>query len=119
MGGDGVGGFIAIQESSAKSRGAEVLIEPELHQRLMEVVSPEFRDFLQAVQATGARPGEVARVEVKDVQWEAGCWVLTEENQYGWLCRLHKFLLPEGMYKKHQLWLEGLKREAEAGPPPP
>ena len=45
---------------------------------------------------------------------DGGCWVLTEENQHGWLCRLHKFFLPEDMYKKHQMWLEGLKKEAEA-----
>jgi integrase len=69
-----------IKKPPAKSRGAEVLIEPELHERLLKVVSPEFRDFIQAVQATGARPGEVARIEAKDVSWEAGCWVLTEHK---------------------------------------
>ena len=45
---------------------------------------------------------------------KGGCWVLTEENQNGWLCRLHKLFLPHDMYKKHQMWLEGLKKEAEA-----
>jgi len=45
---------------------------------------------------------------------EGGCWVLTEENQHGWLCRLHKFFCPQHMYKKHQIWLEGLKKKAEA-----
>jgi hypothetical protein len=49
---------------------------------------------------------------------DGGCWVLTEENQHGWLCRLHKFLRPEDMYRKHQIWLEQLKKKAEAGPPP-
>jgi len=49
---------------------------------------------------------------------DGGCWVLTEENQHGWLCRLHKFLRPQDMYNKHQLWLEQLKKKAEAGPPP-
>ncbi|HZF09976.1 MAG TPA: SRPBCC domain-containing protein [Thermoanaerobaculia bacterium] len=48
-----------------------------------------------------------------------GCWVLTEENQNGWLCRLHKLFRPQHMHEEHQNWLEGLKREAEAGPPPP
>lgn len=69
-----------VRKPPARSRGAEVLIDRELHDRLLNVVSPEFRDFLQAVRATGARPGEVARVEAKDVLWEAGCWVLTEHK---------------------------------------
>ncbi len=34
-------------------------------------------------------------------------------------CRgLHKFLLPEDMYEEHQIWLQELKKKAEAGPPP-
>lgn len=45
---------------------------------------------------------------------DGGCQVLTEENQHGWLCRLHKFLLPQHMYQQHQIWLEGLKKQAEA-----
>jgi integrase len=63
-----------------KSRGAEVLITPNLHEQILRVSSPEFRIFLTAVRATGARPGEVAKVEAKDVQWEASCWVLTEHK---------------------------------------
>lgn len=69
-----------IKKPPAKSRGAEVLIDTDLHERLLGVVSSEFRDFLRAVRATGARPGEVARVEAKNVRWDAGCWVLTEHK---------------------------------------
>ncbi|AMV26273.1 site-specific tyrosine recombinase XerC [Gemmata sp. SH-PL17] len=69
-----------MKKPPAKSRGAEVLIDIELHARILEVVSPAFRLFLQAVRETGARPGEVARVEAKDVSWDAGCWVLTEHK---------------------------------------
>jgi integrase len=69
-----------MKKPPAKSRGAEVLIDAELHERISAVVSPAFCIFLQAVRATGARPGEVARVEAKDVSWEAGCWVLTEHK---------------------------------------
>jgi integrase len=69
-----------MKKPPAKSRGAEVLIDDELHARILQVASPEFRTFLQAVRATGARPGEVARIEAKDVSWEAGCWVLTEHK---------------------------------------
>ncbi|MBX9578890.1 MAG: site-specific integrase [Gemmataceae bacterium] len=69
-----------MKKPPAKSRGPEVLIDSELHDRLLEAVSPEFRDFLRAVRGTGARPGEVARIEANDVQWDGACWVLTEHK---------------------------------------
>lgn len=43
----------------------------------------------------------------------AGCTVITQETQHGWLCRLGKLLFPDRMYKYHQIWLQGLKAEAE------
>lgn len=85
-----------IKKPPAKIRGAEVLIDPKLHQRLLEVVSPEFRVFLRAVQATGARPGQVARVEAKDVQWDAACWVLTE-HKTARTGRVRTIYLPEAI----------------------
>ena len=69
-----------LRRPAGRSRGAEILIAPELHERLLNVVSPQFRDFLQAVHGTGSRPGEVARVEAKDVIWDASCWVLAEHK---------------------------------------
>jgi uncharacterized protein YndB with AHSA1/START domain len=42
-----------------------------------------------------------------------GCKVITEETQHGWLCRLGKLLMPNRMFKYHQIWLEGLKKQAE------
>ena len=47
-----------------------------------------------------------------------GCLVLTEETQHGWLARLGKLLMPNRMYKFHQLWLEALESKARAGMPP-
>lgn len=47
-----------------------------------------------------------------------GCHVLTEETQHGWLARLGKLLVPNRMYKFHQLWLERLANQAQAGLPP-
>jgi uncharacterized protein YndB with AHSA1/START domain len=44
---------------------------------------------------------------------EKGCRVLTEETQHGWLCRLGKLLMPNRMFRYHQIWLEGLKKKAE------
>ncbi len=47
-----------------------------------------------------------------------GCHVLTEETQHGWLARLSHLLMPRRMHKYHQIWLEGLQRQARSGPPP-
>lgn len=47
-----------------------------------------------------------------------GCHVLTEETQHGWLARLSKLFMPNRMIKFHQLWLEGLEKNARTGLPP-
>jgi uncharacterized protein YndB with AHSA1/START domain len=47
-----------------------------------------------------------------------GCYVLTEENQNGWLARLSNQLRPQNMHKQHQDWLNGLLRKAKEGAPP-
>ena len=44
--------------------------------------------------------------------------VLTEEVQHGWLARLGQRLNPTRTQGQHQLWLEGLARQAETGMPP-
>lgn len=69
-----------VTRPPGRSRGAEILIDPALHERMLAVSSPEFRDFLTVLRATGARPGEVARVEAKDIFWEARCWILSEHK---------------------------------------
>ena len=48
-----------------------------------------------------------------------GCHILTQETQYGWLARLGKMAMPNRMHRYHQLWLEGLAKQAKAGPPLP
>jgi uncharacterized protein YndB with AHSA1/START domain len=48
----------------------------------------------------------------------AGCRVLTEETQNGWLARLGRLLLPNRMHRYHQIWLEALATRAAGGPPP-
>jgi len=48
----------------------------------------------------------------------SGCYVLTEENQNGWLATLSNTLRPQNMGKQHQNWLESLQRKAKGGPPP-
>ena len=50
---------------------------------------------------------------------DGGCWVQTEESQYGWGARLLNFLLPSRMSIGHALWLKSLTIESERGLPPP
>lgn len=69
-----------LQKPRARSRGADVLIDDALHRKLQEVASPQFRDFIEAVHATGARPGEIARVEARHIVWDANCITLTEHK---------------------------------------
>lgn len=46
-----------------------------------------------------------------------GCWVLTEETQYGVLARLGALVFPRRMFAGHALWLERLARRAATGLP--
>jgi hypothetical protein len=48
----------------------------------------------------------------------AGCHVLTEETQHGWLARVGSIVTPQRMHKYHQLWLERLRDNAARGFPP-
>ncbi len=48
----------------------------------------------------------------------SGCWVLTEETQYGWAARLGHLAMPSRMRKWHQIWLERLSEKATTGLPP-
>ena len=48
----------------------------------------------------------------------AGCLVVTEENQNGFLARLSNSLRPGNIERYHQLWLENLMVKAKGGPPP-
>ena len=48
----------------------------------------------------------------------AGCHVLTEETQHGFMVRLGKLFMPNRMSTFHQIWLEGLRDNAMKGLPP-
>jgi hypothetical protein len=48
----------------------------------------------------------------------AGCRILTEETQHGWLARTGAIVLPRRMKKHHQIWIESLSRRAQTGFPP-
>jgi uncharacterized protein YndB with AHSA1/START domain len=48
----------------------------------------------------------------------AGCLVLTEETQHGWMPRVSNLLMPRRMWRHHQIWLETLNQHARQGCPP-
>ena len=86
-----------LKRPPGRSRGPDILIDADLHLRLLEVVSPEFRQFLLAVQATGARPGEVAKVEARHVVWDASCWMLADHKTAGKTGRERVIHVPESV----------------------
>jgi uncharacterized protein YndB with AHSA1/START domain len=48
----------------------------------------------------------------------AGCHVITEENQNGWLARLSHAMRPSNTSRYHQIWLQKLLEKAKSGLPP-
>lgn len=54
-----------------------ILTADERQQILAAIKDQPFRNFVFAMQETGCRPGEVARVSAADVNLELGVWVLT------------------------------------------
>jgi integrase len=52
------------------SRGAEAVIKPEEHQRLMKAAGKRFKPFLRLLHLTGARPGEVAAITAENFDAE-------------------------------------------------
>lgn len=124
-----------LQRPQARSRGASILINPELHQRLLSVVSSQFGEFLTMLRETGARPGEVARFEAQFLHWDSACCVLQEHKTAGKtgrvrvifltdraldLCRLKAAQHPEGpLFRTQQdsawsrpTWMVALARAA-------
>jgi hypothetical protein len=47
-----------------------------------------------------------------------GSHILTEETQHGLIARLGKLLMPDRMWRGHQVWLEGLAAKSSTGGPP-
>jgi integrase len=59
-----------------RSRGAEQVVTKEQHEKMLAEASPQFRDFLVALNDTGARPGAIATVTAADFRPDLGAWVL-------------------------------------------
>jgi integrase len=63
-----------------RSRAADQLLKEEQHQQILKVAPPRFLEYLIALNDTGARPGEVARVTAADFQEQIGAWVLADHK---------------------------------------
>lgn len=50
----------------------DAMITPEDQTRILESVTEPFRSYLLALVATGARPGEIAAIEARHIDWENG-----------------------------------------------
>jgi integrase/recombinase XerC len=69
-----------IKAPKRESRGAEAVIDPADHARLLEKATPTFKLFLHVVHATGARPGEVAKITAENFDPDGGVVVLTQHK---------------------------------------
>ncbi|MEM6525911.1 MAG: SRPBCC domain-containing protein [Bacteroidota bacterium] len=47
------------------------------------------------------------------VPTEAGCKLITDESQYGWLTFMQKTFIPNKLWKQHNKWLMEIKKKAE------
>jgi len=78
-----------IEQPTANSRGAETMIgstteECELtHARILAAVPSPFREFVQALKDTGARPGELIAATAADFDREAGAFIFRKEASRG------------------------------------
>src|SRR5262245_44386288 len=61
---------------------SRVVSEAETKEILQAIRDEGFRDFVFAMQESGARPGEVRKVTAADVNLELGVWVLTQHKTF-------------------------------------
>ena len=62
------------------SRGAEAVISPDDHERLLGAAGERFKPFLRLLHLTGARPGEVASITAENFDAENNCVRLKEHK---------------------------------------
>lgn len=86
-----------LNRPPGRSRGADVIIDDALHERILGVSSPQFAQFITVVRATGARPGEVARLEAAHIVWEASCWRLPDHKTVGKTGRERTIFMPDSV----------------------
>jgi integrase len=70
----------AMAKPKSHSRGADSVIAPDDHAKLLELATPQLRLVLSVLHATGARPGEVCGFAVENFDPKAGVVKLTEHK---------------------------------------
>lgn len=63
--------LIGLRKPRVGSRAADVLITPQEHEKLLAASPLPFQQFLRVLHGTGCRPGEAAKIEAPDIDWEA------------------------------------------------
>jgi integrase len=88
----------SVRKPPMRSRGAEAVLSDDQFRRLCSVASASFKPFLMGLWLTGCRPGELSRLEVKDVDFANGVAVLAEHKTSGKTGRPRViFLSPEAL----------------------
>jgi integrase/recombinase XerC len=70
----------AMAKPKSRSRGADSVISPADHAKLLEHATPQLRLVLSILHATGARPGEVCKFAVENFDPSAGVVKLAEHK---------------------------------------
>lgn len=76
---------------------SRIVSEAEKKELLAAIKDRQFRDFVFAMQETGARPGEVRAVTAADVNLELGVWVLKQHKTFHKTGRPRVVYLSEAM----------------------
>jgi integrase len=69
-----------IRKPRIRSRGRDMLLSAEDHERLLAGASPALRNVLFALYESGARPSEVLRVTAQDFHADAAVWILEKHK---------------------------------------
>jgi integrase len=94
-----------------RSRGAEALVSPEAHAKVVAKAPPCYRDALLALHGTGCRPAELCAVEARHFDAQIRAWLLQEHKTDG-TGKIRVIFLPPAV-------VEMCKRRAEAHPTGP
>src|SRR5262245_2237406 len=71
---------VAMAKPKSRSRGADSVITPADHAKLLEHATPQFRLVLSILHATGARPGQLCKFAVETFDPAAGVVKLSDHK---------------------------------------
>lgn len=70
----------ALTRPPKESRGAEAVISPELHAKILRETTGDFHQLLRLLWAVGCRPMEGARLTADAIEWASGTAVLKDHK---------------------------------------